>query len=152
LGIGAVKYADLRQNRASDYQFDWDKMLSFQGNAGPYLQYAYARINSIFDKAGLSLDDATAQVRLVAAEELRLGKVLVRFGEVVHQAAQSALPHLLTDHLYELARAFSAFYEACPVLKAEGAERESRLGLSALTARQLARGLGLLGIDVVPRM
>ncbi|HSC87521.1 MAG TPA: arginine--tRNA ligase [Polyangiaceae bacterium] len=152
VGIGAVKYADLRQNRSSDYQFDWDKMLSFQGNAGPYLQYAYARIASIFDKGGLSLEDQRGPVSLVAVEEVRLGKVLARFSDVVHQAGQAALPHLLTDHLYELARAFSAFYEACPVLKAEGAERASRLALAALTARQLSRGLGLLGIAVVRRM
>lgn len=152
VGIGAVKYADLRQNRASDYQFDWDKLVSFQGNAGPYLQYAYARINSIFDKAGVALDGAEGAIVLDAPEAARLGRVLVRFGEVVHQAAESSLPHLLTDHLYEVARAFMAFYEACPILRAEGAAKESRLALAALTARELRRGLGLLGIDVVPRM
>lgn len=152
LGIGAVKYADLRQNRTSDYQFDWDKMVSFQGNAGPYLQYAYARVRSIFDKGNESLTATHGPIVFDAPEAERLGKVLVRFGDVVHQAAESTLPHLLTDHLYDLARAFMAFYEACPILKSEGAVRSSRLALAALTARQLRRGLGLLGIDVVDRM
>lgn len=152
IGIGAVKYADLRQNRASDYQFDWDKMVSFSGNAGPYLQYAYARIFSIFTKGERVLDEADAPVLLNTPEELRLAKTLLRFDEVVHHAAESALPHLLTDHLYELARAFMAFFEACPVLKAEGEVRESRFTLAALAARQMRRGLGLLGIRAVERM
>lgn len=152
VGIGAVKYADLRQNRASDYQFDWDKMVSFQGNAGPYLQYAFARIASIFDKGGFQLDETQHAVVLDEPEEKRLGRVLVRFGEVVHRAAESHLPHLLTDHLYELAKAFMAFFEACPVLKAEGISQHSRLTLAALSARQMRRGLQLLGIDVVSRM
>jgi arginyl-tRNA synthetase len=89
---------------------------------------------------------------LSAPEELRLARVLVRFGEVVHRAAENCVPHLLCDHLYELARAFMAFFEACPVLKTEGAERDSRLALAALSARQMRRGLALLGIDVVERM
>lgn len=152
VGIGAVKYADLRQNRSSDYQFDWDKLVSFSGNAGPYLQYAYARIASIFEKAGATIDSAEGPIELGEPEAEKLGRVLARFSEVVHQAAEASLPHLLTDHLYELAKAFMAFYEACPVLKAEGATRASRLGLCALTARQLKRGLGLLGIAVVDRM
>ena len=152
VGIGAVKYADLHQNRASDYQFDLDKMVSFQGNAGPYLQYAYARVQSIFRKGGLTLAEARGPVALEAAEEQRLGRVLVRFGEVVHQASEQGLPHLITDHLYDLARAYSTFFEACPVLKAEGAARDSRLALCALTARQIGRGLSLLGIQSVDRM
>jgi len=152
VGIGAVKYADLRQNRASDYQFDWDKLVSFSGNAGPYLQYAYARIASIFEKAGTPIDGAEGPIVLDAPEAEKLARVLLRFSEVVHQAAEASLPHFLTDHLYELSKAFMAFYEACPVLKAEGSVRTSRLALCALTARQLRRGLGLLGIDVVDRM
>lgn len=152
VGIGAVKYADLRQNRSSDYQFDWDKLVSFSGNAGPYLQYAYARIASIFEKAGVGIESAEGPIELAEAEAEKLARVLARFSEVVHQAADASLPHLLTDHLYELAKAFMAFYEACPVLKAEGATRVSRLTLCALTARQLRRGLGLLGIAVVDRM
>lgn len=152
VGIGAVKYADLHQNRASDYQFDFDKMITFQGNAGPYLQYAFARVQSIFRKGGLDPEQARGPIALETAEERALGRVLVRFGEVVHQAAESRLPHLITDHLYDLARTYSSFFEACPVLKAAGSARDSRLALCALTARQLRRGLGLLGIDTVERM
>ena len=152
VGIGAVKYADLRQNRSSDYQFDWDKMISFKGNAGPYLQYAYARVRSMLRKGDIDPDSLAGPILLEAPEEAALGRQLVRFGEVVHQTADSYLPHLMTDHLYALARSFSGFYEACPVLKAEGSTRESRLALAALTSRQLRRGLDLLGIDVVERM
>lgn len=152
VGIGAVKYADLHQNRASDYQFDFDKMITFQGNAGPYMQYAYARVKSIFRRGGVDPDALTGHVVLEAPEERVLGRVLARFGEVIHQAGESGLPHLISDHLYELARAYSTFFEACPVLKSDGSTRESRLALCALTARQLQRGLGLLGISVVERM
>lgn len=152
VGIGAVKYADLRQHRASDYQFDWDKMVSFSGNAGPYLQYAYARISSIFAKGALQMKDAEGPVVLTTPEEQKLGRVLLCFDEVVHRAAESSHPHYLTDHLYELARAFSSFFEACPILKEEGEVKASRLALAALSARQMERGLGLLGIQVVERM
>jgi arginyl-tRNA synthetase len=152
VGIGAVKYADLHQNRSSDYVFDFDKMIAFQGNAGPYMQYACARAFSILRSGGAATDAVRGPITLEAAEEKLLGRALLRFGEVVHQAADYGLPHLITDHLYDLARAFSTFYEACPVLKAEGATRESRLGLCGLTARQLRRGLGLLGIAAVERM
>ena len=152
VGIGAVIYADLRQNRASDYQFDWDKMISFKGNAGPYLQYAYARIQSMFRKGGIDPRQAGGRISLAAPAEVMLGRQLLRFGEVVHQASETCYPHLITDHLYGLARAFSAFYESCPVLKAEGPTRESRLALSALAALQLERGLGLLGIKAIDRM
>ena len=154
VGIGAVKYADLRQNRLSDYQFDWDKMISFQGNAGPYLQYAYARCASIFAKGGVDMDAiaASATITLDAPAEQTLGKHLLRFTDVVYQAGATSQPHLVCEHIYELARAFNGFYAECPVLDAEGATRESRLGLTALTARQIRRGLGLVGIGVVDRM
>jgi len=152
VGIGAVKYADLHQNRASDYQFDFDKMITFQGNAGPYLQYAYARVQSIFRKAEMAEGQARGAIVLGTDEERSLAKALLRFGEVVHQAADTGLPHLITDHLYDLAKAYSTFFEACPVLKAEGETRDSRLSLCALTARQMRRGLSLLGIRVVDRM
>jgi arginyl-tRNA synthetase len=152
VGIGAVKYADLHQNRASDYQFDLDKMVSFTGNAGPYLQYAHARTRSIFRRGGLTLEEARGAIVLEAPEEQRLGRVLLRFGEVLHQAAEQGLPHLITDHLYDVARAYSTFFEACPVLKAEGATRDSRLALCALSGRQIRRGLQLLGIHAVERM
>ena len=153
VGIGAVKYADLRQNRLSDYQFDWDKMISFQGNAGPYLQYAYARCASIFAKGGLDMNAAAGSTILLdAPTELSLGKQLLRFADVVYQAGATSQPHLICEHVYELARAFNSFYAECPVLDAQGATRESRLGLTALTARQIQRGLGLVGIGVVARM
>jgi len=154
VGIGAVKYADLRQNRLSDYQFDWDKMISFQGNAGPYLQYAYARCASIFAKGGVDMDAiaTSATITLDAPAEQTLGKHLLRFTDVVYQAGATSQPHLVCEHIYELARAFNGFYAECPVLDAEGATRESRLGLTALTARQIRRGLGLVGIGVVDRM
>ena len=154
VGIGAVKYADLRQNRLSDYQFDWDKMISFQGNAGPYLQYAYARCASIFAKGGIEMQAtaADATILLDAPAEQALGRHLLRFADVVYQAGATSQPHLVCEHVYELARAFNGFYAECPVLDAEGATRESRLGLTALTARQIRRGLGLVGIGVVDRM
>ena len=154
VGIGAVKYADLRQNRLSDYQFDWDKMISFQGNAGPYLQYAYARCASIFAKGGLAMDEISdsASIRLDAPAEHALGKHLLRFGDVVYQAGATSQPHLICEHIYELARAFNGFYAECPVLDADGPTRASRLGLTALSARQIRRGLGLVGIGVVDRM
>ncbi|UCF48341.1 MAG: arginine--tRNA ligase [Myxococcales bacterium] len=154
VGIGAVKYADLRQNRLSDYQFDWDKMISFQGNAGPYLQYAYARCASIFAKGGIDMDavSSSATIVLDAPTEQTLGKHLLRFSDVVYQAGATSQPHLICEHLYELARAFNGFYAECPVLDAHGTTRDNRLGLTALTARQIRRGLGLVGIGVVDRM
>ena len=153
-GIGSVKYADLRQNRLSDYQFDWDKMISFQGNAAPYLQYAYARCASIFAKGGLDMNAIAedAEILLEAPAEKALGKHLMRFADVVYQAGATSQPHLICEHIYELARAFNGFYTQCPVLDSEGATRRSRLGLTALTARQIRRGLGLVGIGVVDRM
>lgn len=153
VGIGAVKYADLRQNRLSDYQFDFDKMIEFKGNAGPYMQYAAARVGSIFRKGGI--DEAsfsTSEITLSEPSELALARTLLRFADVVYAAADTAQPHLLTDHLYVLSRDFSSFFEACPVLKAEGPTRTSRLALTALVGRQLRRGLGLLGIETPPKM
>jgi len=152
IGIGAVKYADLKQNRNSDYKFDWEKMVSFSGNAGPYLQYAYARIRSIFAKGNESIDNARGPIQLVEPTEIALGRALIRYGDVVHQAAEQRLPHLLCDHLYDIAGKFSSFYGACRVLQAEPSARTSRLALSALTARQLKHGLELLGIRVLDRM
>jgi arginyl-tRNA synthetase len=153
VGIGAVKYADLMQNRVSDYQFDWDKMISFKGHAGPYLQYAHARIQAIFRRGEIAPNTLAANsVALEHPAELALAKDLLRFGDVVHQVAEQSLPHLLCEHLYNLARSFSAFYEACPILRAEPAVRDGRLLMAWLTGRQLARGLGLLGIDAPSKM
>ena len=154
VGVGAVKYADLMQNRMSDYRFDWDKLISFKGNAGPYLQYAHARICSIFRKG--EIDEAALPVPhslvLEHPAELGLAKQLARFPDVVHQAAETCQPHLLCDHLYALARAFSVFFEACPVLKASAEAQPTRLCLTSLTGRQLRRGLGVLGIGAPQRM
>jgi arginyl-tRNA synthetase len=154
VGVGAVKYADLSQNRLSDYRFEWDKLLSFKGNAGPYLQYAHARIRAIFRKGDVAPERelATTVPTLVDPAEAALGKQLARFPDVVHHAADTSQPHLLCEHLYALARDFSVFYEECPVLKAEGPTRASRLALSWLVARELARGLALLGIHAPERM
>jgi len=153
VGIGAVKYADLMQNRTSDYQFDWDKLISFKGNAGPYLQYAHARIQAVFRKG--EVDPSALAVQQLALEhpaEIALGTALLRFADVVHTAAEQCLPHLLCEHLYVVARAFSVFYEACPMLRAEPAQRDTRLVLAWLAARQLHRGLDLLGIAAPDRM
>jgi arginyl-tRNA synthetase len=154
VGIGAVKYADLSQNRLSDYRFDWDKLISLKGNSGPYLQYANARIQAIFRKGGEELRalSESAAVRLEHEAEVALAKQLLRFPDVVHDAGAGNLPHLICEHLYALARQFSSFYEQCPVLKAEGESQSTRLVLCALTSRQLERGLGLLGIEAPARM
>jgi arginyl-tRNA synthetase len=153
VGVGAVKYADLKQNRTSDYQFDWSKMVALQGNCGPYIQYAAARAGSIFKKG--EIDERTlapSSILLDAPQELSLARTLLKFPDVVHAAAESYQPHLLTDHLYAVASELSSFYEACPVLKSEGATRESRLALVALAGRQLRRGLRSIGLDVIERM
>jgi arginyl-tRNA synthetase len=152
VGIGAVKYADLKQNRATDYVFDWDKLISFKGNSGPYLQYANARTRAVFRKGEVAFALVSAPFALEAPEEQALAKVLLRFGEVVYAAGESLLPHMLCEHLFALAQAFSSFYEACPVLKSEPALRTSRLNLTYLVGTQLERGLHLLGIETVDRM
>ncbi len=153
VGIGAVKYADLSQNRTSDYKFDWDKLISFSGNAGPYLQYAHARCCSILGKGEIDTAALTAdRLRLEDPYELALARRLMKLSDVVHSAAEQCYPHYVAEHLYGLARVFFAFYEHCPVLKSEGAVRESRLALVDLTRRQLARGLSLLGIEAPERM
>lgn len=153
VGIGAVKYADLLPNRQSDYVFSWDKMLALQGNTAPYLQYAYARIRSIFRKGAetASFEPATV-VRLSAAHELALAKHLLRFSLAVEAVAEDNRPNLLCNYLYDLAGLFAGFYENCPVLKAEPAERSSRLALADLTGRVLKQGLDLLGIETLEQM
>jgi len=156
VGLGAIKYADLCQNRISDYVFDWQKMMAMNGNTATYLQYAYARIKSIFRKGGVAPDDIRRQrpaITLSHAAERGVGVRLLRLPEVLDLAAADLKPNILTDYLFELANAFSTFFEECPVLKAESAERrESRLALCNLTARTLKFGLDLLGIDIVERM
>ena len=151
VGLGALKYADLSNNRQSDYIFDWDKMLALQGNTAPYLQYAYTRVRSIFRK--LDAPDFTkVELQLKAPEELALAKHLMNFGQTLEMVAQDYRPNFLCNYLFELAGHFSRFYEACPVLKAEAAERDSRLALCELSARVLSSGLDALGIEVTEVM
>lgn len=151
VGIGAVKYADLSKNRNSDYIFDWDQMLSFEGNTAPYLLYAYARIRSIFRRAALD-PDADYPLAIEADAEKALALKLLQFSETVTAVAEDCLPNQLCLYLYELAGVFMQFYEACPVLKAEGETRYTRLGLCRMTARTLKEGLGLLGITTLEQM
>ena len=151
VGLGALKYADLSNNRQSDYIFDWDKMLALQGNTAPYLQYAYTRVRSIFRKMDAP-NFATVEFRLKAPEELALAKHLMNFGQTLEMVAQDYRPNFLCNYLFELAGHFSRFYEACPVLKAEETERNSRLAICELTARVLRSGLDALGIEVTEVM
>ena len=152
IGLGAVKYAELSQHRMTDYVFSWDKMLSFQGNTAPYLQNAYVRIRSIFRKLDQGFD-APEILTLEAPEERALAIKLLQFGEIVPLVLDDFRPNLLANYLYDLAITFHAFYEACPVLKADGAERRSsRLVLCDVAARVLSTGLGLLGINCPERM
>ena len=150
VGIGAVKYADLSSDLVRDYVFDMDRMIAFEGDTGPYLQYAHARICTLLEKAG-DLDPA-APIRLEDNQERQLALVLLRYPGVVADVAASLEPHRLCGYLHELADTFSGFYQACPVLKAEDEIRQSRLRLCDLTRRVLEDGLGLLGIEAPPRM
>jgi arginyl-tRNA synthetase len=153
VGIGAVKYADLSTARDSEYVFDWDRMISFKGNTGPYLQYATARIRSIFRRAGLSPESVPGPVVVAEEAERALALKLLGFGAAVWSAADAAQPHRLAAYLFELASLFTTFYEMCPVLKAEDElVRASRLALSSLTLRVLLAGLDLLGVPVPERM
>jgi arginyl-tRNA synthetase len=153
IGIGAMKYADLSTDRIKDYVFDWDRMLSFDGNTAPYLQYAHARIRSIFRKAGEEFRSGDAVVSLGEPQERALALRLLGFDQAVAESLERFSPHRLCTYLFDLAQDFTAFYEACPVLRADDdSVRRSRLALCDLTARILDRGLGLLGIDVPDRM
>lgn len=150
VGIGAVKYADLSKNRTSDYVFDWDVMLSFEGNTAPYLQYAYTRVQSVFRKAGEW--DKTAALTLNEPLEKQLAVELLKFEDVLQNAADTSYPHYLAAYLFQVATLFSRFYEACPILKAEGQTRNTRLQLAALTGATLKQGLELLGIETLEVM
>jgi arginyl-tRNA synthetase len=153
VGIGAVKYADLSTARDSEYVFDWSRMISFKGSTGPYLQYATARIRSIFRKAGLEPGQAGGPIELAEDAERALALRLLGFGAVISQVAETAEPHTLASYLFDVASAFTTFYEQCPVLQAPTEPvRESRLALSALALRVLATGLSLLGVPVPERM
>jgi arginyl-tRNA synthetase len=152
VGIGALKYGDLSVARDSSYVLDFDRLLALTGNTGPYLQYATARIRSIFARASLDLAAATGPIELGTPAERALALQLLGFGRAVADSAATAEPHKLANYLFELASSFTTFYEQCPVLTAEGATRQSRLALSALTLEVLVTGLGLLGIPVPDRM
>lgn len=154
VGIGSVKYADLSKNRTTDYVFDWDNMLSFEGNTAPYMQYAYTRIRSIFNKASLALEDVQkAELSLNDEKERSLTLKLIQFEEALTVVAKEGTPHILCAYLYELACVFSSFYENCPILTAANeAEKLSRLKLAHLTERTLKIGLDLLGIKTVEKM
>ncbi len=153
VGIGALKYGDLSVARDSSYMLDFDRMLGLTGNTGPYLQYATARIRSIFHRAGLEPADATGPVLVTAGAERALSLQLLGFGAAVRAVAAAAEPHKLAGFLFDTASAFTTFYEECPVLQApDPAIRQSRLALSAVTLRVLVTGLGLLGIPVPDRM
>jgi arginyl-tRNA synthetase len=152
VGIGAVKYADLSKHRTSDYVFDWDAMLSFDGNTAPYLQYAYTRIVSLFRRGEIDPTTLDADVTLGTPPERALALALARFQEIIDDVAADALPHHLCTYLYDLAAKYMQFYERCPVLTESGATRMSRLTLCRRTADTLKYGLSLLGIGTVERM
>ncbi len=154
VGLGAIKYADLSQNRQSDILFDWDKMLAMQGNTAPYLQYAYARIRSIFRKGAEESGEQVldAPLNLIEPQEQALGLKLLRFPEAIDAAGEDYRLNIICSYLFELSQAFAMFYEHCPVLKSEPQVRASRLRLCDLTARTLKMGLAILGIEVVERM
>lgn len=155
VGIGAIKYADLSQNRTTDYVFSFDKMLQLTGNTAAYMQYAVARVEGIFTKGGVdreALRRAGHGVQVSDPRERALALELLRFGEVLEDVEADSRPNVLTAWLYDLAGRYSTFYDALPVLKAAGADRDSRLALCDLTGRVLRRGLELLGIGTVEKM
>jgi arginyl-tRNA synthetase len=150
VGIGAIKYADLSKDRTSDYVFNWDAMLSFDGNTAPYLQNAYVRVHGIFRRAkamGLDIKLDPASLRLESPFETAIAKHILRFGEMLELVSRELKPHFLCTYLYELATRYHAFFENCPVLQSEEATRSSRLVLCDITAKTLALGLDLLGIE-----
>jgi arginyl-tRNA synthetase len=151
VGLGAVKYAELSQSRTTDYVFDWDKMLSLRGDTAPYLLYSYVRTRGIFRKLDGPFTPPTEMV-LTEPEENALARKLFQFGEAVPAVLNEHKPNVLANYLYELAKAYHAFFHSCPVLKAEGASRDARLMLCDVTSRVLRQGLELLGIEVVDRM
>ncbi|MCK6706314.1 arginine--tRNA ligase [Enterobacter roggenkampii] len=154
VGIGAVKYADLSKNRTTDYIFDWDNMLAFEGNTAPYMQYAYTRVLSVFRKANIDESVlANATVTITEDREAQLAARLLQFEETLTVVARDGTPHVMCAYLYDLAGLFSGFYEHCPILSAENESvRNSRLKLAQLTAKTLKLGLDTLGIETVERM
>ncbi len=153
VGIGAVKYADLSKHRTSDYSFNFEQMLSFEGNTAPYLLYAYTRVASVFRKLGTGMDGLPGEIKLEAEQEQALGAKLAQFAEVLNGVGEKGVPHVLCSYLYDLAGLFSSFYEHCPILTAESETvKQSRLRLVALTGKTLKQGLELLGLETLERM
>ncbi|GLQ71867.1 arginine--tRNA ligase [Vibrio penaeicida] len=153
VAMAAVKYADLSKHRTTDYVFDWDNMLAFEGNTAPYMQYAYTRVASVFAKAGVSMDSLQGEIKVTEEKEKALIAKLLQFEEAVQSVAREGQPHIMCSYLFELAGQFSSFYEACPILVAEDeAVKQSRLKLAALTAKTIKQGLSLLGIETLERM
>jgi arginyl-tRNA synthetase len=153
VGIGAVKYADLSKHRTSDYSFNFDLMLNFEGNTAPYLLYAYTRVAGVFRKLGKDFSEVEGQITLEAVHEHELAAKLAQFGEVLNNVCDKGTPHILCTYLYDVAGLFSSFYENCPILSAETpAQMQSRLRLAALTGRTLKQGLELLGLETLERM
>lgn len=154
VGIGAVKYADLSKTRTNDYIFNWESMLSFEGNTAPYLQYAYARIQSIFRKAETNAATLDCNIQLKQDQEKALALKLLQLPEVLEQVTREAYPHVLCAYLYDVASLFMKFYEACPILKddVDSETRSSRLGIAQVTAQTLKTGLDLLGIETMNKM
>ncbi len=151
VGLGALKYADLAQNRNLDYVFNWDKLLAFDGNTAPYIQNAYVRTRSVFRKAGLT-EAPKATVKLVEPAEIALAAKLLDFGDSLVLAAEEYRPHYLCQYLFDVATLFHKFWESCPMLSAADDLRNSRLMLADLTGRTLQQGLNLLGIAVIEQM
>ncbi len=153
VGIASIKYADLAKNRSSDYLFSFDNMISFEGDTGPYMLYAYTRVASIFRKAEIDENSLSGEIILGEEIERELAKLQIQFAEILNRVAERGTPHLLCAYLYDLASTFSSFYKNCPVLSAETEKsRNSRLQLCLLTARILKQGLELLGIGTLERM
>ena len=152
VGIGSIKYAELSKNRTTDYVFDWDQMLSFDGNTAPYLMYAYTRIRGIINNSGSPSDRNKNRFRLTDTSEVKLALKLIQFTESVEAVVEDYNPNLLCNYLFELAQIFMAFYEHCPVNSSEEATRESRIHLCDLAGKVLKQGLELLGIEVLERM
>ena len=153
VAIGAIKYADLSKNRLHDYVFDWDTMLSFEGNTAPYLQYAYARLQSIFSRGSIEMSDNRGkQIQISEAEERTLALQLIRFQEVIDLVCAEAKPHYLCTYLYDLTSKFMRFYEECPVLNAETSIKGSRLAMCVRVSDTISTGLNCLGIPIVSRM
>ena len=153
VAMAAVKYSDLSKHRTTDYIFDWDNMLAFEGNTAPYMQYAYTRVASIFAKANIDMNSLTGEIIISEEREQALLSKLLQFEEAVQSVAKEGQPHLMCSYLFELAGQFSSFYEACPILNNEDdAIKQSRLKMAALTAKTIKQGLDLLGIETLERM